>query len=113
MDRLVQVQRARVRPEPELPRLLQAEQQAVAARDGGRQGVDRKDPVRPLGQHPRRRARRQLPLRQHAQLHIQVQPLSGIFILFTVHIVLQFLQRKLLINADLCYDNRVKLGALK
>ena len=38
----------------------------------GGEGVDRQDPVRAVGQHPRRRPGGQLPLRQHAQLHIQV-----------------------------------------
>ena len=43
------LQRAWIRPQQKLPRLLQAEQQEVPARDGGGQGVDQQDSVRAVG----------------------------------------------------------------
>lgn len=49
------VQLARLRPEPQLPGLLQAEQQARAAGDGRRQGVDVQDTVRAVRRPARRR----------------------------------------------------------
>lgn len=57
------VQRARLRPKPQLPGLFQAEQQARAAGDGRRQGVDVQDPIRPVRRPARRRPGGQLPVR--------------------------------------------------
>ena len=72
---IFQIQCSRVRPEPKLPRLLQAEQQEVATGNGSRQGVDVQDSVCPFRKCPWRCAGRLLPVRQHPQLDLQLGPL--------------------------------------
>lgn len=61
------VQRARFRPEPQLPGLFQTKQQERTAGDGRRQGVDVQDTVRVVRWIARRRSGGQLPVRQHTE----------------------------------------------
>ena len=73
-----QIQCQRLRLEPQLPRLLQAEQQAITTGNGSRQGVDLENSVRSFRKHSRRRPRLLLPVRQHAQLHLQLRSLLAL-----------------------------------